>query len=83
MTNEQRDSNADKTAISQPVSKNGACLTKAQFQAEKQYEAFLAIAKMLLDRELLTRDEYVSINTCLMDKYKPPLGAFFSQNNLL
>ena len=83
MTNGQRDCNAGKATISQPVSKNGACLTKARFQAEKQYEAFLAIAKMLLDRELLTRDEYVSINTCLMDKYKPPLGAFFSQNNLL
>lgn len=55
-------------------------MTKAQFQAEKQYQGAISIAKSLLARGLLTENEYTLIDTTLIDKYRPSLGKLFSQN---
>lgn len=58
-------------------------VTEAQFQAEKQYQASITIAKSLLAAGLLTEQEYALIDSGLIDKYRPSLGALFSQNHLL
>ncbi|MHB1154026.1 MAG: SHOCT domain-containing protein [Eubacteriales bacterium] len=57
-------------------------MSDLQFQAEKRYQIALAIAKTLLDKGLLTRDEYAVIDTILLDKYRPTLGTLLSENVL-
>ncbi|MHB1154069.1 MAG: SHOCT domain-containing protein [Eubacteriales bacterium] len=53
-----------------------------QFQAEMKYQTAIAIAKTLLDKGLLTREEYAVIDTILLDKYRPTLGTLLSENVL-
>ena len=57
-------------------------MTEKQFQAEKRYQAALALAKTLLDKGLLTRSEYAAIDAILLDKLQPCLGALLSDNTL-
>lgn len=57
-------------------------MTDTQFQAEKRYQVALAMARTLLDKGLLTRNEYVAIDAILLDKFRPSLGALLSENAL-
>lgn len=57
-------------------------MTELQFQAEKQYQVALAIAKALLEKGLLTPEEYAIIDTILLDKFQPSLGTLLSENAL-
>ena len=58
-------------------------MSEAQFQAEKQYQVALAMAKTLLEKGLLTQEEYAVIDTILLDKFRPALGILLSENSLL
>ena len=58
-------------------------MSEAQFQAEKQYQVALAMAKTLLEKGLLTQEEYTVIDTILLEKFKPSLGTLLSENALL
>ena len=69
--------------ILQIVSKAVSSMTEGQFTAEKQYQTSLLLAKELLEKGLLTREEYTVINTILLQKYGPPLGTLFSEIALL
>lgn len=53
-------------------------MTEMQFQAEKRYQVAIAIAKSLLEKELLTTEEFAVINASLLDKYRPILGTLLS-----
>ena len=57
-------------------------MTDTQFQAEKRYQVALAMAKTLVDKGLLTHDEYAVMNAILLDKFRPCLGALLSENTL-
>ena len=57
-------------------------MTETQFHAEKQYQVALAIARTLLNKGLLTRNEYAAIDAILLDKFQPCLGALLSDNSL-
>ena len=57
-------------------------MTDTQFQAEKRYQVALAMAKTLVDKGLLTHDEYAVMNAILLDKFRPCLGALLSENML-
>jgi len=70
------------TAMSWRASKDANRMTEKQFQAEKQYQVALAMAKTLLEKGLLTREEYAAIDATLLDKFKPCLGALLSDNAL-
>ena len=50
-------------------------MTEIQFQAEKRYQVAISIAKALLEKGLLTQDEYVAIDTNLLEKFQPALGT--------
>ena len=45
-------------------------MDKVQFEREKQYGAAAAIAKQLLRRKLIAREEYQKITTVLTEKYR-------------
>ena len=57
-------------------------MTEKQFQAEKQYQVALAMAKTILEKGLLTREEYAAIDAILLDRFRPCLGALLSDNSL-
>ena len=57
-------------------------MTNTQFQAEKRYQVALAMAKTLVDKGLLTHDEYAAMDAILLDKFRPCLGALLSENAL-
>jgi len=57
-------------------------MTEKQFQAEKQYQVALAMAKTILEKGLLTREEYAAIDAILLDRFRPCLGALLSDNAL-
>jgi len=54
-------------------------MTDIQFQAEKRYQVAIAMAKALLDKGLLTQEEYAVINTKLLEKFQPALGTLLSE----
>jgi len=54
-------------------------MTEMQFQAEKRYQVALSIANSLLEKELITKEEYAAINTILLEKYRPILGTLLSE----
>ncbi len=50
-------------------------MTLEQFKAEKNYRVALAIAKTMLGKGLINDREYKKINTILIAKYRPIIGA--------
>lgn len=68
--------------MSRLASKAVSRMTEIQFQAEKRYQVALAIAKALLEKGLLTQEEYAVIDTILLDKFRPSLGTLLSENAL-
>ncbi len=54
-------------------------MTEMQFQAEKRYQVAIAIANSLLEKELITKEEYAVINATLLEKYRPILGTLLSE----
>ena len=69
-------------ATSWLASKVESRMTDTQFQAEKWYQVALAMARTLLDKGLLTRNEYAAIDAILLDKFRPSLGALLSDSAL-
>ena len=69
-------------AMSRLASEAVSLLTEIQFQAEKRYQVAIAMAKSLLEKRLLTQEEYAVIDTILLDKFRPALGTLRSENAL-
>ena len=49
-------------------------MTKERFEREKKYRVSLAIAKNLLNKEIITKSDYRKMDTMLTKKYNPLLG---------
>ena len=49
-------------------------MTSEQFEREKNYRVALAIAKMMLSKTIIDRNDFKKINTMLIKKYNPLLG---------
>ena len=52
-------------------------------EAEKDYQASKKQKKTLLQKGLLTEEEYAIIDTKLQEKYRPLFGTLLSENCLL
>lgn len=50
-----------------------------QFRAETAYQASLCLAESLLHAGLLTKKEFNKARQLLLARYKPSLGALFSE----
>lgn len=50
-------------------------MDKEQFDREKSYGAAFSLAKTLLSKGLITEKEYAKIDTILIRKYRPIIGA--------
>ena len=55
-------------------------MSKEEFHNDMLYHAAISIAKTILENGLITEEEYVEIDTILLEKYRPYLGTLLSGN---
>lgn len=58
-------------------------MSEEQFRAERLYRMSLSIAKTMLKKGIITKDEYLEIDTILLQKYRPTLGTLLAGKPLL
>jgi len=58
-------------------------VSEEQFRAERLYRMSLSIAKTMLKKWIITKDEYLEIDTILLQKYRPTLGTLLAGKPLL
>ncbi len=58
-------------------------MSEEQFRAERLYRMSLSIAKTMLKKGIITKDEYSEIDTILLQKYRPTLGTLLAGKPLL
>ena len=58
-------------------------MSEEQFEAEKDYQASIHLAKTLRQKGLLTEEDYAIIDTKLREQYQPLFGTLLSENSLL
>jgi len=60
-------------------------MNREDFRRERLYQASIAVARTMLQKGLITDDEYRQIDTMFLDKYRPLLGGLkvgIQQKNL-
>lgn len=57
-------------------------MTKEQFKEEKNYQASKMCFRQMLEKGVITQEEYKQIDTILIEKYQPFLGSLFFENHL-
>ena len=50
-------------------------MTKEQFDREKRYGAAMALARAMLNKGIITEEEYRRIDTMFTEKYRPLIGC--------
>ena len=58
-------------------------MTPKEYRNDMLYHAAISIGKSLLEKGLITQEEYAEIDTILLQKYSPYLGGLLSENRLL
>lgn len=58
-------------------------MSKEQFKAEKLYQMSLFVAKTMLEKGIISENEYSKINTILLEKYHPILGTLLAGKPLI
>lgn len=53
-------------------------MDKKQFRAEKLYRISLSVAKSMLEKGVISKEEYSEIDTILLEKYRPTLGTLLA-----
>ena len=61
-----------------PLDSEVAYMSDESFLREARYQASLSIAKVMLRRGLISREEFGKIDNFLLEKYRPPLGTLFA-----
>lgn len=62
------------------VQKDQPMLTLDQFQRELSYRAAISVARRLQTEEIITRREFVRIDTFLRRKFSPVWGGLYPDN---
>ena len=58
-------------------------MSKEQFRAERLYLMSLSVAKSMLKKGVISEDEYLEIDTILLEKYRPTLGTLLAGKPLI
>ncbi len=69
--------------ISKNVSKAVTAVSKEQFRAERLYQMSLSVAKSMLEKGIISKDEFTEIDTILLQKYRPTLGTLLAGKPLI
>lgn len=70
---------APTTATSQTASRVVIAMTEEQFEREKLYQANRNLFKSMLEKGLITEEQYAIIDTKMLEKYRPLLGTLFAE----
>lgn len=70
-------------AMSEAVSKAVMEVSKEQLRAERLYLMSLSVAKSMLQKGVISEDEYSEIDTILLEKYRPVLGTLLAGKPLI
>ena len=57
-------------------------MSEEMFNAEKLYRATMSIAKSMLTKGLITAEEYVIMDTKMLEKYRPVFGTLSAHTSL-
>ena len=55
-------------------------MTPEELRNDMLYHMALSMAKTMLEKGLLSPEEYAEIDTILLEKYRPYLGTLLSEN---
>ena len=55
-------------------------MTPEELRNDMLYHMALSMTKTMLEKGLLSQEEYAEIDTILLQKYQPYLGRLFSEN---
>ncbi len=55
-------------------------MSKEEIRNDMLYHAAISVAKDMLEKGLITEEEYAQIDTNLLEKYQPYLGTLLSEN---
>lgn len=58
-------------------------MDKEQFRAEKLYQMSLSIAESMLEKGILSKEQFTEIDTILLQKYRPILGTLLAGKPLI
>lgn len=64
--------------ISATVSKAVVLVSKEQFRAERLYLISLFVAKSMLQKGIISEQEFADIDTILLEKYRPILSTLLA-----
>ena len=67
-------------AISAPGSKVVMAVDEEQFDREKLYQATMNMFRAMLEKGIITEEQYNVVDTNMLQKYRPLLGGLFSEN---
>ena len=70
-------------AMSEAVSKAVMPVSEEEFRAELRYRMSLSVAKAMLEKGIISGDEYSEIDTILLEKYRPILGTLLAGKPLI
>jgi len=59
-------------------SKESGVMDSETFNNERLYQSSISIARSMFQRQLINEEEFCSIDTLLLEKYKPLLGNFIN-----
>lgn len=55
-------------------------MSKEELHNDMLYHAAISMAKSMLEKGLITEEEYAEIDIILLEKYRPYLGTLLSEN---
>lgn len=55
-------------------------MSKEDLHNDMLYHAAISMVKSMLEKGLITEEEYSEIDTILLEKYRPYLGTLLSEN---
>lgn len=58
-------------------------MSEKEFRAELRYRLSLSVAKTMLEKGIISEDEYSEIDTILLEKYRPTLGTLLAGKPLI
>ena len=56
-----------------------ARMSKEQMRQEKLYQATMSMVRRMLEKGLISEEEYRQIDTMFLEKYRPVFGTLFSE----
>lgn len=58
-------------------------MSEEQFRNEMRYQITMSLARSMLEKGMISEDEYHEFDTIMLEKYHPVFGTLFSDIHLL